>query len=281
MLARMRFALFTLLAIATSAVVVTIPATAQKDAETQYFALVIGYTEYRVRQKDWLKNSGSDLRLMAKTFRSLNVDTSTLFNFTGQYYKKFIQQFADRVAAAKGPKVIVVYVAAHGIEIGGNNYIVPPDYSAAWQTEDDARREGLAVSELIKKLTSVRANDAVFFFDMCRDNPFGDEPTIAKAGLATMSPTIHQGKKSASGAKTNVIISFATQPGDVTSDGEEETDRNSPYAIALAELLQQGNLPIKSVLEELKTRVSRATGGVQIPWYDGEHLDRIILGRRR
>ena len=268
--------LITLLALASN-IVSASAIMAQGDAKLKYYALVVGYTEYR-QSRDKLQNPANDVGLLQSTFQSLDFDVSALINLTSNYYKESIRGFANRVAADKGPKIVAVYVAGHGVEIGSKNYIVPPD-ARPWLSERDAAREGLDVAELIKKVASAKADASVFFFDICRSNPFGTDANIAKAGLGGMSARrfVPVGPK----RQANIIISFATQPGGVAGDKGGDNYRNSPYAAALAALLQGYSLSVDALLHELEARVSVVTEGSQVPWSDSAYPERIILGRHR
>jgi carboxyl-terminal processing protease len=71
-------------------------------------------------------------------------------------------------------------------------------------------------------------------------------------------------------APEGTLISFATQPGNVASDGGEG---NSPYTKALAATIRRNGLDIFQTFNEVGLAVKRSTGGSQQPWVSSSPID--------
>jgi genome sequencing data, contig C250 len=61
-----------------------------------------------------------------------------------------------------------------------------------------------------------------------------------------------------------VLISYATEPGQVARDGN---GRNSPYTASLIKWMREP-LTLESMLKRVANEVADATGNKQTPWYD-------------
>jgi uncharacterized caspase-like protein len=119
------------------------------------------------------------------------------------------------------------------------------------QREDEIADQGLDVDLIIEKMNSAKKGVNILIVDACRDNPFARSFRSSGRGLAQMD------------APTGTIIAFATAPGKLASDG---TGRNSPYTKNLVKAILKPNLPIESVLKEVRRSVVQETNGLQTPW---------------
>jgi uncharacterized caspase-like protein len=62
----------------------------------------------------------------------------------------------------------VVYFAGHGIESGGNNYLIPVD--AALKADEDVLDEAVPLDRVLAAIESTKKR--LVILDACRDNPF-------------------------------------------------------------------------------------------------------------
>ena len=58
------------------------------------------------------------------------------------------------------------------------------------------------------------------------------------------------------------LIAYATAPGGVAVDGEDD---NSPYTLALTAAMTEGN-PVERMFRIVRNRVMEATDEMQTPW---------------
>ena len=142
-----------------------------------------------------------------------------------------------------GADVGLFYYAGHGVQVRGENYLVP--VSANPEREADVDFEMLNTSLVMRQMEGASTRLNLILLDACRNNPFGGRGLRATSrGLAQMT------------APEGTLISFATQPGNVASDSE---DRNSPYTKALAETMRRPGLGLFDVFNEVGLEVKKQT----------------------
>jgi hypothetical protein len=168
--------------------------------------------------------------------------------------ERLIRQFGVKLA---GADVALFFYAGHGLQVGGQNYLVPTDAKLA--SEGDVDFEGLALSLVMRQMER-EAKTSLVLLDACRDNPLARN--LARAMGSTRSSQVGQGLAE---VRTGVgtLIAFSTQPGYVALDG---VGRNSPYADALLRHLEVPGNDVSGVLVEVRNDVLKATGGKQVPW---------------
>jgi uncharacterized protein len=86
-----------------------------------------------------------------------------------------LDDFAFRSETAD---LALIYFAGHGVEVQGENFLVPVD--AAVQSNRDIQRQSVSLREMLLAVDKARKMRIVIL-DSCRDNPFGD-------GLAPEAP---------------------------------------------------------------------------------------------
>src|SRR5690348_8013296 len=91
------------------------------DAPLRGVALVIGESGYSGSLRP-LANPKGDARAMDSLLGDLGFDVTRVLDGDG---RKLQTEIADFVDAAKSADVALVYYSGHGIEAGGENYMVP------------------------------------------------------------------------------------------------------------------------------------------------------------
>src|SRR5262249_23926320 len=85
------------------------------------------------------------------------------------------------------------FLAGHGFEIHGQNYLLPGDVPAAAEGQEVLVRDAsFAVERIIDELQAQRARIVVLVLDACRNNPFerpGTRAVRGASGLAAMTPS--------------------------------------------------------------------------------------------
>ena len=218
-------------------------------------ALVIGNSTYRNIAR--LTNPTNDAKLVAETLRDLGF---TLIGGTAQLdldktgFDAVIQSFG---AQLQGADVALFYYAGHGVQVRGANYLVPINANPSREADVDFQMVDIALVLHQMEGSGTRLNLVVL--DACRNNPFGGQGLrAAVGGLAQMQ------------APEGTMISYATQPGNVSLDG---TDGNSPFTKALAQTIRRPGLDVFQTFNEVGLIVKRATGGAQQPWVSSSPID--------
>ncbi|SCB54498.1 Uncharacterized protein, contains caspase domain [Bradyrhizobium shewense] len=225
------------------------PALAEKRV-----ALVIGNSAYKNTLR--LTNPVNDAALVGDMFKKAGfdaVDVKTDLNASEM--RRMLREFAGRVRDAD---MAVIYYAGHGIELDGNNYLIPTD--AMLETDGDVLDETVALDRALFAVEPAKRLRLVIL-DACRDNPFSKTMKRMVAsraigrGLAKVEPT-----------SPNTMIAFAAKAGSTASDGDS---RNSPFATALVEHLPKPGLDLRKAFGFVRDDVLKNTGSRQEPYVYG------------
>src|SRR5258707_10731902 len=196
-------------------------------------ALVIGQSNYH--SVIALPNPANDARAMSRLLGDAGFDVTSAADLSQNDMRETVGEFAAKVAA-KGPDTVaLVFYAGHGLQIDGENFLVPVDVDP--KREADIPMQAVRLNDILNTLTSVPSKMRFLLLDACRNNPF---PEINKS--VGRGPPIVDAKIGA----PNTFLSFSTSPGAEAEDGARA---NSPYTAALLvaarELIISGREPFK------------------------------------
>ncbi len=208
-----------------------------------------------------LKNPGNDADAVEKALEKLGFN---VFSEADRDLKKMRRALEDFREDARGAEVALIFFAGHGMEVAGENRLMPVDADASSLAR--LRETSLSLEELRAAALAV-APTAILFMDACRNDPFGEsggEGRSAKALAAEVRAAARPGL-GRMGQAENTLYAFAAAPGKTASDG---TGGNSPFSAGLAKHLGTGGLEIRSVLTLVQQEVYAETGGVQTPYVE-------------
>ena len=225
-------------------------------------ALVIGNAGYQETAK--LKNTLHDAADVAAALKRLGFSVLEGTDLDKRAMERLIRQFDQKLA---GAEVALFFYAGHGLQVSGQNYLVPTDARLA--AEGDVDFESIPLSLVLRRMER-EARTSLVLLDACRDNPLARN--LARS-MGTRSTNIGQGLAE---IRTGVgtLIAFSTQPGNVALDGDA---RNSPYTAALLKHLETPGRDVLSSLAAVRGEVVKATGGRQVPWEHTSLLGPVIL----
>ncbi len=222
------------------------PALAEKRV-----ALVIGNSAYMHAPE--LTNPKNDASDMAVALKALGLEVIEGIDLGKAGLEQKIREFSIALQEAD---VGVFFYAGHGLQVNGNNYLVPVD--AELSTVAALEFEMIRL-DAVQRLMENSAKTNILFLDACRNNPLSRN--LARA-MGTRAAAIGRGLAPAeSGVGT--LISYSTQPGNVALDGK---GRNSPFAGPLAKAIGTAGEDVLSVLTRVRNDVLAATGEKQVPW---------------
>ena len=251
---------FALVLAAVAALLAPAGATAQGRV-----ALVIGNGAYA--QVSRLPNPTNDAADVGAALDRLGFDVTTLLDAD---VDGMLDALDDFQAGSANAEVALVFYAGHGIEVAGENYLIPVD--AELEREARVEREAVSLQDLLGKTAG--AGLQLVILDACRNNPFTERmlPTRGYGrkmarGLAPVAVTPSSGSK-------DVLVALSTAPGDVAEDG---TGRNSPFAAALLEHLEEPGLDMPELFRRVTNAVLARTGERQRPWITASLLRRHYL----
>jgi uncharacterized caspase-like protein len=217
-------------------------------------ALIIGNSNYEKVAR--LSNPANDAALIAETFKSAGFGSVELRrDLKVGEMRRALREFVENSREAD---VAVVYFAGHGIEVDGNNYLVPVD--AVLERDVDVYDEALSLERVLVAVEPAKQLRLVIL-DACRDNPFARsmKRTIASRavgrGLAKVEPT-----------SPNTLIAFASKAGSTAGDGD---GANSPFTAALVKHVVKPGLDLRKAFGYVRDDVLKSTGNRQEPYVYG------------
>jgi formylglycine-generating enzyme required for sulfatase activity len=227
---------------------------AEDPLSAERFALVIGNSDYQY--VDNLPNTANDASDMAEKLLSLGYDVDLQLNGDISSMTRAIGAWIRRLAAKQSNEGFFWY-AGHGIQVEGENYLLPVDINA----EDEAGivYGSYPLGRLLLSLEQTAKNKLnVVILDACRDNPFKN--------LAGGSRGLSRGFVIVEHPPQDIFIMFSTAPGTTAADGDGT--RNSPFTEAFLKYIDSDE--ILPVMAGLVTRETlRLTGGRQRPYQNG------------
>ena len=213
-------------------------------------ALVIGQSAYR--SVPALPNPANDAKAVTQMLTDSGFEVSTAADLSQSEMRQQVSEFAGKVAAKGGDTVALVFYAGHGLQIDGENYLVPVDIDP--KREADIPLQAVRLNDILNTLTSVPSKMRILMLDACRNNPFPDLSKISGGGLAIVDAKI---------GSPGTFLSFSTSPGAVAEDG---SGANSPYTSALLSAGKEQGIPIEETFKRVRLAVNKATEGRQTPW---------------
>jgi uncharacterized caspase-like protein len=174
-------------------------------------ALVVGNSAYKHTTS--LNNPANDAKLMEQSLRAAGFDVTLVLDADQNQLKKSMLEFGRTLR--KGVDASMFYYAGHGVQVGGENYLVPVD--AVLENEDEVNLQTIPVNDFLQTMESAKSPFNIVVLDACRNNPFSRAFRGATGGLAPVN------------APRGSYIAYATAPGAVAADGD---GANSPYTAA-------------------------------------------------
>lgn len=224
---------------------IVIPSALLAQAERRV-ALVVGNGAYE--NAGPLRNPVNDARSVAESLRRVGFDVMLTENRSQRQMAQDIREFGRKLDQNT---VALYYYSGHGIQVKGENYVVPVD--AAIENEEEVEYGTVNVGLVMAQMEAARSRVNIVFLDACRNNPFARSFRSSSNGLAMMN------------APAGTFIAYATAPGDVASDGTAAAG-NGLYTQQLLRFINTPGLPIEQMHKQVRIAVTAASNGDQVPW---------------
>ncbi|MDP3691781.1 caspase family protein [Bradyrhizobium sp.] len=212
----------------------------------QRIALVIGNAKYQNTVQ--LANPGNDTRAVAQLLNSAGFEVISATDLNHNQMIEAVQEFSGRIAGRGPNTVAMVYYAGHGVQLAGENYLIPVD--AKVSSEPDLVNGSLRLVDVMATLETIPSRVRIVILDACRNNPF---PSLNDAGRGLAIVDAPKGS----------IVAYSTAPGTEALDG---TGDHSPFTSAFLRLANEKNLPIEQLFKRIRLDVGNSTEGRQTPW---------------
>ena len=220
-------------------------------AQGKRIALVVGNSEYKHTGR--LENPKNDAADMAAALKKLGFAVIEGRDLDKAAMDRTVRDFAE---ALNGAQVALFFYAGHGLQVAGQNYLVPIDAKLTTASAIDFEMVRL---DLVHRTMERETSTNIIIMDACRDNPLARNLSRA---LGTRSTQIGRGFAPVESGE-GTLISYSTQPGNVALDG---TGRNSPYAAALLKHIAVPGDDLPTILINVRNDVMKATERRQVPW---------------
>ena len=250
-----------------------------EQASLKGVALVIGQSKYE--HISALPNPANDAREMVKLLSDLGFDARSVSDRDTAKLKRDLERFVED---AEGADVAFLYYSGHGIESGGENWLIP--VNADVSSLENAGESLVPISAVMDELKAI-VPVTILLLDACRTNPFPEDAIVKRVpsdpgtpigagGLTPVRGATALGDKAPVAAADNLgtVIGFAAEPGRPALDGPK--GENSPYASALLRHLGAMNgLEFGAVMRMVTEEVYLDTKTQQRPWVN-ESLRRLL-----
>jgi len=195
-----------------------------------------------------LANPVNDARDMAATLREFGFEVLSGENQNRRQMEDLIREFGRKI---RGGGVGMFYFAGHGVQVGGNNYLIP--IGAVINGEAEVKYEAVDVGFALAQMEEARNRLNIVVLDACRNNPFerSFRSLSQSRGLASIE------------ASVGTLIAYATAPGRTASDG---SGRNGLYTKELLTAMRSPGLKLEDVFKRTRAEVRRQSNNQQIPW---------------
>ncbi len=217
-------------------------------------ALVIGNRNYSMKP---LLNPVNDANKLAQALRETGFTVTLATDLNREALDGTVDKFVQSVQEGD---TALFFFAGHGIEVKGQNFLLPTNFSAKVETQ--VKYQALNAAELQDLLQERKARTVILILDACRNNPYRSWGRDTGGGLAGMS-----------GA--GVYVAFAAAPGRMADDNPlEENGRFTKHLLAA---LREPGLGIDDVFNQVRSGVAQETGGDQVPFSNSGLLGRFVF----
>ena len=214
-------------------------------------ALVIGNSTYK--NAPALSNAVNDARDMCGALKKLGFETHCYENLATKRAMK--DAIANFYKPASNAGVTLFFYAGHGVQLNGENYLIPT--SARIENQADVEDESISVAYFLTMADGVKNLLNIVVLDACRNTPFTRGwRSVSQGGLAPVDPP------------EGSVLLYATAPGKVASDGD---GRNGLFTKHLIEHISKPGLTIESMVKQVSRGVkeeSERKGFSQSPWWN-------------
>lgn len=203
-------------------------------------ALVIGNKDYKAPGAGLERSiiDATDMKTVLSDF-GFQVD----IELDADYQK--MEQVIDKFISKLGPETVgLFYYAGHGMQIDGENYLIPVDFVF---DEARAKRTSYSVSVLNGRMEDAKNKLNIIILDACRNNPFRSGRMLGGRGLAMMT------------AGVGTYVAFATGPNKIADDKDSFTKY-------LLQSFKQYPTCLNEIFDRAREAVYTASLAQQIPW---------------
>ena len=221
----------------------------KKIATQQRKAVVIGMSNYGDGRD--LNNTINDANDMFNSLKGLGFEVTLL---TNNDLRSFNENLTKWYSTIEGNDMAIFYFAGHGMEVKGENYLIP--VGANMSSETDVVYNTLKVNDVLENMDAKKIGMKLVILDACRDNPFKRSWTrgTGSKGLAQVL------------APKGTYVAFAASPGSTAQDGGNYKLKNGVFTHYLKQEIVKKGLSIDEIFTNVANEVTELTGEQQTPF---------------
>ena len=223
---------------------------ARRDARRP--RVVIGNSAYQ--HVPFLRNPVNDANDVSASLTRLGFTVTTLINAS---YDEMRRALIDLGRQGRGAELAVIYFAGHGIQMAGDNWMIPVDAQLA--SDLDVANEAIGLASLTRAVSNTTRLGLVIL-DACRNDPF-----LTRMQMTRMLRTVERGLSRVE-PSDNVLVAYAARDGTTAQDG---SGRNSPFTASLLKHIETPGLEVRFLFATVRDEVMAATNREQQPFVYG------------
>ncbi|GJM03050.1 MAG: hypothetical protein DHS20C08_15510 [Rhodomicrobium sp.] len=228
-------------------------------------ALVVGNNNYVNVTK--LEKAENDADALGRSLQGLGFQVILQKNLNRRDFNRQLQRFLSQLSP--GDEALFFF-AGHGVEIRGQNYLLPTDIpNAAPGQESFVKSEAIGVNYVLSEIGRRKVRLSLLILDACRNNPFKQN------GTRSLGRTRGLGTMEAPPEGTFILYSagFGQSALDRLSDSDPHP--NSVFTRSLVPMLTKPGLKLSEAARQLRRKVMKLASTVsheQRPAYYDEVL---------
>ncbi|MEM9250388.1 MAG: caspase family protein [Pseudomonadota bacterium] len=233
------------------------------------FALVIGNDAYD--EIPVLRNAVNDATAIASALDDQGYRVMLSTDATRRDMNRTLSEFAARLQPGD---TALIFFAGHGVEIAGENYLLPTDVVAP-QSGDGllVASESIALSVMLDRVRATGARTTLAIIDACRENPFTQTTGRSIGGTRGLGRVL---------APEGTFVIFSAGVGQLALDrlSDDDPNPNSVFTRALLPRLSRPGLELRALVSEVRTEVrdlALSRNHSQFPAYYDELLGDFYL----
>ncbi len=212
----------------------------------KHIALIIGNSNYPNMP---LKNPINDANAVAKVFNEMGFVVENVTDANREQMLIAIKKFSIKMQTAN---VAVFYFAGHGMQIDGENYLIPIGKTEGTQItkQEQVPYRAINAGEILAAMETNKVKLSLMVLDACRNNPIKGSNRGKLKGLASMDTPVGS------------LVMYATKAGEVAIDG---VNQNSPFTTAFLQHISTPGLDVNLLPLKVTKTVHELTDGKQTP----------------
>lgn len=232
-------------------------------------ALVIGIDDYQ--EVPTLKKAVGDAQAVAAALEKIGFAVTLATDTDRRSLNRSLAEFER----ALGPgDTALVHYSGHGVEIDGENYLLPADIPRPRSgNRNFVKDETIGLTAILGRLRDTGAATRIVIVDACRDNPFAEVGVRAVGGSRGLSRVE---------APKGTFVLYSAGYGQLALDrlGDQDPEPTSVFTRVLLRHIAVEGREITDIAKDVRAEVSTLAAKVghdQFPAYYDELAGRFVL----